>query len=605
MRKSYWRASLLFAAATLAWTAATAPAATAARPRLGTVTGLVRDNKGQPLAGAIIRFVRAGADHVAKQTSTKEDGTFTARVLPGKYLLTAVAQGFNTVSFPEVQVNPSDEISYRFNLEPVGQGRTAPERRSDRNDPKWRLRSARTSRSIFHADGARDATAEAAETAVAQEANAAGAADAEESADLAWPELASPELSPELLSRGGGRPSVHGFFETYTAFSADPSAAPFAGTDFAFSTPASDDLDLIFAGQFATNGFARFETAGRLRLGDRHRLSASVAGATLPLAARAGDGAGGRSLSQISVRAIDEWIVRDGVVVVFGLDYSRFLRGGSAASLSPRLGLQFEADARTRVNFAYAPGGNSTRRQSAVNFEDGPVVFTESGGEPVAFVDGRAVLERSHRLEFGVERVIDNDSMVEASAFFDTVEGRGVGLTTLPLNSFGSGAGLLQVANQQGAARGLRVVYTRRVSRHLNAAAGYSFGRGQELTALAAESLPESPGDLFRSGFFQTAAAQVDSSFHTGTRVRTVLRFSPRAAVFAIDPFAGRVAVFDPSLSILVTQELPTFGLPVRAEAVMDARNLLDAQASADDGETVTTVNANRRMLRGGISVRF
>jgi hypothetical protein len=176
---------------------------------------------------------------------------------------------------------------------------------------------------------------------------------------------------------------------------------------------------------------------------------------------------------------------------------------------------------------------------------------------------------------------------------------------SLPLNSLAGGdggAGLMQTANQQGAARGLRVVYTRRISRHLNTAAGYSFGRGQELSP---DALASAPGDIFRSGLFQTAAAQIDSSFRTGTRVRTVLRFSPRAAVFAIDPFEGRVAVFDPSLSILVTQELPTFGLPVRAEAVVDARNLLDTQVCVDDGETVTAVNANRRIVRGGISVRF
>jgi hypothetical protein len=165
-----------------------------------------------------------------------------------------------------------------------------------------------------------------------------------------------------------------------------------------------------------------------------------------------------------------------------------------------------------------------------------------------------------------------------------------------------NGAELLQVANQQGAARGLRIVYTRRVSPFLKTSAGYSFGRGQELATL---NLASNPNDAFRSGFFQTVAAQVDSSFNTGTRIQTVLRFSPRASVFAIDPFAGQLAVFDPSLSILVTQELPTFGLPVRAQAVIDARNLFDVASSADDGETLTIVGLNRRSVRGGISLRF
>jgi hypothetical protein len=160
---------------------------------------------------------------------------------------------------------------------------------------------------------------------------------------------------------------------------------------------------------------------------------------------------------------------------------------------------------------------------------------------------------------------------------------------------------LLNIANQQGAARGFRIVYSRRISSHLSAAAGYSFGRGQELSPDGITN----PAELFRSGFFQTAAAQLSADFETGTQVRTVFRFSPEATVFAIDPFAGRLAVFDPSLSILVTQELPNFGLPVRAVAVIDARNLLDAQTVADDGETRIFINSNRRLLRGGISVRF
>jgi len=105
---------------------------------------------------------------------------------------------------------------------------------------------------------------------------------------------------------------------------------------------------------------------------------------------------------------------------------------------------------------------------------------------------------------------------------------------------------------------------------------------------------------------FQTAAIQLAAGFNsTGTQVRTVLRFSPEATVFAIDPFAGRLGVYDPSLSIQVTQELPSFGLPVRAEAILDARNLLDAQTSSENGEVLTFFGNTRRSVRGGISVRF
>jgi hypothetical protein len=304
------------------------------------------------------------------------------------------------------------------------------------------------------------------------------------------------------------------------------------------------------------------------------------------------------------VRAVDEWIVRDGIVVVLGLDYSRFIGASNADSFSPRIGFQMDANARTRVKASYAPGGEERDAQRSIGFEGRQITFKQPVRGPVALVDGRAVMERTRRFEFGVERVVDNESSFEATAFFDTTNNRGVGLLSTPLAAFNNenGEALINVANQQGAARGMRVVYTRRMGSILTASAGYSFGRGQRLSTQGLTN----PAAIFQNGFFQSAALQLGADLNSGTHVRTVFRFSPKATVFAIDPFAGRLAVYDPSLSIMVTQDLPSFGLPLRAEAVIDARNLLDTQTSTEDSETLLQLNsAARRSVRGGISVRF
>jgi hypothetical protein len=210
---------------------------------------------------------------------------------------------------------------------------------------------------------------------------------------------------------------------------------------------------------------------------------------------------------------------------------------------------------------------------------------------------------QSRRLEFGVERVLDNRSNVEATAFVDLTSGRGIGLMAAPLSAFSgeNATAILSVANQEGSARGMRLVYTRRLNRVWSTAAGYSFGRGQKISPDGITN----PGELFSNSFFQTGAVQVAGDWSTGTHVQTIFRFSPQATVFAIDPFAGRLAVYDPSLSIQVTQDLPTFGLPVRAQAVIDARNLLDFQSRISNRETVLEVAPAGRSVRGGISVRF
>ena len=560
--------------------------------RVATVSGSVRDNKGNPIAGAIVSLIKDGANEVIKQVKSAGDGTFMAKIAPGRYSLRAMADGFSAVLFDSVQVRPADEVIYRFNLEPIGSGRTAPERRKDRDDRKWILRSRTGSRSIFQVNEGDDETLKA--VLAAQGEGAEGSADEADEVIVA-----QNEDGENVPAR------TQGVVETYFTASSGRQAFNFAGLNFAFARPFNERVDLIFAGQTGTGRGApqRLEARASIRATNKHRLQLGVAAGALNNLASTKE-TDNKSLGQLSLRAIDEWVVRDGVVIVLGLDYSRFLGASNARSISPRFGVQFEANPRTRFHAAYAPMNDwASAAQSVAEFEDNQIIFREPMSTPIAYVDGRAVMERSSRLEFGVERVLDNESSVEATAFFDMTSNRGVGLFSEPLSAFSGegGAQLLSVANQEGAARGLRVVYTRRVSRILNASAGYAMGRGQQLSTKGLTN----PSELFENGFFQTAAFEMSANLDTGTRVRTVFRFSPRATVFAIDPFAGRLAVYDPSLSILVTQELPTFGLPVRAQAVIDARNLLDTQTNTEDSETFMTVDAARRSLRGGISVRF
>lgn len=554
-------------------------------PALGTITGTVRDSKGNPLSGAVIALLREGASEIAKQVRSAADGSFTTRISPGRYSLRAEADGFNSASFPAVQIRRADELIYRFNLIPAGSGRTTPERRADRDSSKWRLRSAQSRRSIFQVQEGEDEALAALET--------------DEKADEIPQDGA---VSSRSEWKRNAR--VQGVVQTYAVASSNELAPAQVGVNFAVAKPLRENLDVIFAGQFSsgTGAMRRFETSVRWRVNERHRLNLGVGGMRRD-ALTTTQGKTFDTLGQVSLRAVDEWLVRDGVVVVLGLDYSRFVGASNASSISPRFGLQYDVNARTRLRAAYAPGGEEMDSQSVIAFEDNNIVFKEPTAEPVALVEGRARMETSRRFEFGIERVLDNESSIEATAFFDTTSGRGVGLMSMPLSSLNgeSGETLMDVANQQGATRGVRVVYLRRINSVLSASAGYSFGRGQSLSA---DGLTN-PAEMFESGFFQTLAAQLNAEVGSGMNIRTVFRFSPSATVFAIDPFAGRLAVFDPSLSILVTQELPTFGLPLRAEAVIDARNLLDTQIGADDGETLMLINAMRRSLRGGISVRF
>lgn len=572
------------------------PEANARKGSLATITGAVLDHKGNPVSGALISLLRDGASKAIKETYSDAAGRFSARVSPGRYDIRAVATGFNEVVFATVEVRPAQELVYRFNLEPIGSGKTLPERRKDRDDVKWTLRSAHTRRSIFQAQEGDDADIQAILN---------GDSTTTETPAATVTSEVSGEAREVILA--DDQRKVQGVVETY--FAGNSFGPSYPGLNFAIATTPSDRVELIFSGQttLGSDGPERFEASTQIRAGHNHRIGMSL-GAVTPgtqfwfptdnqlVASNAATG-------QFSVRAIDEWIVRDGIVVVLGIDYSKFIGAGGAHTLSPRLGLQYDLNARTRLRAAYAPGGDEGNIQSWAAFESAQIAFRDTSRRPVAFVDGRAIMDSSHRLEFGMERVIDDKSSFEGAAFFDTTYGRGVGLLSTPMTAFSGATGeaFINVANQQGAARGMRLVYTRRLSRMWTASGGYSLGRGQRL----ASGDISQPGDIFESGFFHSAALQLGADLDTGTNIRTVLRFSPNATVFAIDPFAGRLAVYDPSLSVQVTQELPSFGLPVRAEAVLDARNLLDVQSGSENGEVLTLVSSGRRSVRGGISLRF
>ena len=135
--------------------------AAGSKKSLATITGTVLDNRGNPLQGAVVSLVREGVKTV-KEARTDRQGNFIAKVLPGRYGIKAIANGFSEVVFTSVDVKAQQELVYRFNLEPVGYGNTLPERRRDREDVKWTLRSGHTRRSVFNVQEGEDQSIKAA-----------------------------------------------------------------------------------------------------------------------------------------------------------------------------------------------------------------------------------------------------------------------------------------------------------------------------------------------------------------------------------------------------------------------------------------------------------
>ena len=549
--------------------------------RFGVIKGVVRDNAGKPISRATVSVFRLGTSKLLKQVTASSKGRFFAKLVPGTYTILAVAQGFNAVTLKKVKVNRASELVYGFRLERSGSGKTLPEKRADRNSSKWGVRAAAARRAIYQNQEGKSPIADV----VAKNDSAVETENVEKRIGIA---------EEEENGKRKGQTVVESFV-------ASTSKEAYAGFNFATLQPLGENADIIFAGQIGTgkNSPKRFETNVTFRPNDRHRVNLRGSIAKLGKVRVDSDD---QMLSQTSFQALNQWRVREGIVVVVGIDYSRFLGAGDDSSISPRLGFQFDVDSKTRVRSAYTTQNEQPTWQRAIDLEDSQVLFREPVVvEDIVVENNKPIMNKNRRLEFGVERILDDRSSVEANVFFDSVVGRGVGLANLPFDGLkGTEVGDL-VASQHGKAQGLRVVYSRRLDSIFSGAVGYSFGNGQSL----AKNVVSNPAKAFETDFFQTFFGELNANFGGGTSVRTIYRFSPRATVFAIDPFQGRLAIYDPGLSVMVTQDLPVWGLPIDAEAVLDAKNILDFQNGLELQDGLLTLSSQRRILRGGILVRF
>ena len=51
----------------------------------GTIKGIVRDSSGSPIADATVAIFKLGTSKLLKQVNSAADGSFVARILPGRY----------------------------------------------------------------------------------------------------------------------------------------------------------------------------------------------------------------------------------------------------------------------------------------------------------------------------------------------------------------------------------------------------------------------------------------------------------------------------------------------------------------------------------------
>jgi hypothetical protein len=535
--------------------------ADAATP-LGTISGTVKDTEGRPLAGALVSIHTVEtADEVLKAAKTDKHGRFVAaNISPGRYTLHAKADGYKAGLIEAAFVEPRQTSVFNFKLYRVTDLMDA---QQEADSYKYVLRRNRT---IFQ-----------------------------------WEE-------PDVLvsEKKVFVPQTHGIvnFAATQSLSTQPGAASFAGFNFALAQTVNDNLELVVAGQagLGTLSPQRIETQASLLAGDNHLLSFTIGYGHIPTFDRSPVPTGAVGLNQYSLRATDRWHITGPIVILYGFDYSRFEGTTQANKLSPRFNIDYQLSGRDQLFAAiYSPSGADI--ESSEEFETARIDF--HGPVELINLNNQLMIDRSRRLEIGYSHVFEDRSRFEAAFFFDKMINHTVGLLSVPTeaelkeNEPETEGTVSSAMEQRGVSRGVRVVYTRPLTKNISTSFGYAYGQGQKL-GLSSDGHPS-----FSVGYFQVFTGKLDARFvRTGTQISTVVRLASPHAVFAIDPFQQRLGPIDPNISIYLAQSLPMFDfIPGRWEANLDARNLLDTNSG--DDRTRLAIGQYWRSIRGGFSVRF
>jgi len=534
----------------------------------GGITGLVRDEAGNPIIGAIVRLLPADAPSQPLKTSrTDMEGKYLVkRLAPGVYRVRAEARGFLPVA-QVVEIKPQVLLSFDFELRRT---ETLAERRQDRDDYRWAVRASRRPVLRFNKQG------EAPEHFTAR--------------------------VPEGRWRGQAI-VTSGFFPRPSAGSA---------MNLAFLQEIGPRLELGVAAQ--TNGFGgypgRWEIGALTRPLPTHYLKTVIAVTEWRAASEAPRALEARRLE---LRIADQWHLLPGLSLIGGVDVQRTTtRGHGFWGVAPRFGVRWSATDHMRIKANFLPFTIQDAQTDLTS--EGRMLPASYPIPPQVRNDGR-VGDEGHHWHIGVERTLGGTQTIEIAVFQSAIPTSDAFPSAVRETRDGN-------AREGGSQHGVRVLYTRSLGGTMRATVGYAFGHKRPHPAEALRAAAQ--------GDFHLFAGRVDATLvRTRTRVAAHFRAGWGWTVTESDPFYNlspevlslliaslgekpmeegvpSLPLLDPGVTLVIAQELPTFAfLPGRWEAIIEARNVIAWVHNAGaDGNALVLVRTPR-LIRGSLAVRF
>jgi carboxypeptidase family protein len=262
----------------------------------------------------------------------------------------------------------------------------------------------------------------------------------------------------------------------------------------------------------------------------------------------------------------------------------------------------------TVVEYRYAT--SLPNQREIKGWDSAPADLSESGPR-MSIANNEAALERAHHHEVSISQRVGNNNF-QLAAFSDRVSNTaitGIGDVTAE-----SGEVLPDVYSGSFTYRGtelnttgLRLVAQRKLTSEITATLDYAFGGVLDVAGPSTDWA--SLRDSLRVERRHAVTGKVSGTVpHTKTRWIASYKWTSGQAITPVDMFNASAGQADPFFSLFIRQPLPGMSfLPGHMEALVDVRNLLAqgyVPVVGQDGRTLYLVQS-ARALRGGLAFTF
>jgi Carboxypeptidase regulatory-like domain len=523
------------------------PLVAGAANNLSTISGKVSDSSGAPVVGALVIAVAASPVLPERIALTDRDGAFSIiNLFAGQYTVRVSMPRFLPAMKQGIQVNAGATAMLTVNLQNAMDivRRAVSREKLQSDDIVWTLRSSRSTQPVLRIVQTKD-----------------------------------PEPLKALIG-----PNYTGYFQVYSkSVETSSGSAEGVGSQFSVTMPLDPTSKVTVHGQYNGSPTQPRGIGASYDFAPAARHKAAV-GVNVRQGALFGDPLQVESLREVQVKYGEDFQWTDHLVLNYGAEAGRAGAVMGNNYLRPRFGISWVPNRRTTVTLA----GSTQSPTSA----DDPIRGKEYYDRTILVPPG---LERYAHAEAGITHIFTDGVELSAATFRDRVDTEALFVSTTDGQH-----GILILDTRNLPSEGLRLNLNRQFH-NFEAGIAYTSVMGIGIDK-GAVTLDEMRDQLVRKRFQSLAArfkADVDA---TQTQITAVYRWNSGLPASHLDPYQRVVEYNDPTLSVSIAQNLPTWRMfPGKVQAILDARNLLEQSI----GTSRSQVSLYPRLVKGGINIKF